>query len=63
MKIKINWPNTIAAIGIVLMLLVFPFVNPCQSEDGLACTWSAQEQGNGIGINFTDFYGVTLFHP
>lgn len=63
MNIKIDWRSTTAAIGIVVLLLVFPFANPCQSEDGTACTWHAASHGNGAGSSFTDFYGVTLYHP
>lgn len=54
MTIKINWLNTVAAIGIILMLLVFPFVNPCQSETGLVCTYSQ------VDSSFTNFYGIQL---
>lgn len=54
MRIKINWLNTFAAIGIVLLLLVFPFVNPCQSESDLVCTYSQADS------SFTNFYGIQL---
>lgn len=63
MNIRIDWTATIAALGIAATLLIFPFANPCQTEDGTACTWHAETSGNGSGTSFTDFYGVTLFHP
>ena len=45
----------------MLLLLFFPFANPCQSEDGYACTWRAESHGNGLGNSFTNFYGVNLY--
>lgn len=63
MNIKIDWIATISALAIVAGLLVFPFANPCQTEDGTACTWHADAAGNGAGSSFTDFYGVALYHP
>lgn len=63
MIIKIDWPATISALLIAATLVIFPFANPCQSEDAKACTWNASEAGNGNGQSFTDYYGITLFHP
>lgn len=63
MHIRINWRSTIAAAFITATLLAFPFVNPCQAEDGTACTWNASESGNGSGTSFTDFYGLTFYLP
>lgn len=64
MKIKnINWPGTVAAALIAIALPVFPFVNPCETEDAPVCTWHADTAGNGTGSSFTDFYGITLYHP
>jgi len=60
MNIKIDWRATSAAIAILTMLTLFPFVNPCETEDGTACTWDAQTTGNGAGSSFTDYYGVFL---
>lgn len=62
MKIKIDWPATIAAIVIVAGLIIFPFANPCETEDAPVCTWNAAESGNGEGRSFTNFYGLTLYH-
>lgn len=63
MNIKIDWRSTIAALVILVTLIAFPFANPCQSEDAKACTWNASEAGNGNGQSFTDYYGLTIFHP
>lgn len=60
MNIRINWRNTIAALLIAATLVVFPFANPCETEDGTACTWNAQTAGNGSGTSFTDYYGIFL---
>lgn len=60
MKIKnINWPGTVAAALLAVALPVFPFVNPCETEDARVCTWHA----DAAGSSFTDFYGLTLYHP
>ena len=61
MKMKYNVPGIIACIMMMLLLLFFPFANPCQSEDGYACTWRAESHGNGLGNSFTNFYGVNLY--
>ena len=58
MKIKVDWRATIAAAATVIVVCGFPLVNPCSAEDGVACTWNAQEAGNGVGSSFTDFYGL-----
>lgn len=64
MKLKnIDWPGTVAAALLVVALPVFPFVNPCETEDARVCTWSADTAGNAAGSSFTDFYGLTLYHP
>ena len=64
MKIKnINWPGTVAAALLAVALPVFPFVNPCESEESRVCTWRADAAGNAAGSSFTDFYGLTLYHP
>ena len=63
MKIKIDWPATITALLITATLAIFPFANPCETEDVKACTWNAQTAGNNTGRSFTDYYGITLFHP
>ena len=61
MKMKYDAPGIIACIMMMLLLLFFPFANPCQSEDGYACTWRAESHGNGLGNSFTNFYGVNLY--
>lgn len=63
MSIRINWRDTLAALLITATLVVFPFANPCQTEDGPLCTWNASESGNGNGRSFTDYYGITIYHP
>lgn len=64
MKIKrIDWPGTVAAVALAVALPVFPFVNPCETEDARVCTWHADTAGNAAGASFTDFYGLTLHHP
>ena len=60
---SVDWFGAIAALFLVLFLLFFPLLNPCQTEDGTACTWIAAEQGNGRGHSFTNFYGVNIYHP
>lgn len=62
MKIKIDWRSTIAALAIFIGLAVFPFANTCESEDGTACTWRADTQGNNSGTSFTDYYGLVIPH-
>ena len=59
----IDWRATMSAAFIAVALLVFPFANPCETEDGTACTWNADAQGNGTGHSFTNFYGVNIYHP
>ena len=51
------------AVLIAVTLLIFPFINTCTTEDGAACTWRADITGNHTGQSFTDYYGITLFHP
>lgn len=63
MRFKINWRDTIAALLITATFVVFPFANPCQTEDSALCTWTASESGNGTGRSFTDYYGITIYHP
>lgn len=63
MRIKINWLNTAAAAATLLTLLALPFANPCETETSSVCTWNASEQGNRVGTSFTNFYGITIFHP
>ena len=64
MKLKeVNVIGAVSAALIAALLLVFPFINPCETEDGTACTWNAAEQGNGRGHSFTNYYGVNLYHP
>ena len=64
MRLKnIDVVGTVAAVLIALLLILFPFINPCETEDGTACTWNAAEQGNGRGYSFTNYYGVNLYHP
>lgn len=60
MNIKIDWPAVIVAIILAVTMLVFPFANPCQTEDGAVCTWHADIQGNGQGESFTNFYGLII---
>ena len=62
MKIKVDWPSTAFAALILLVLLVFPFANPCETEDAAVCTWNSQTSGNGSGTSFTDFYGIGIYH-
>lgn len=63
-KLKnIDVRGTVAAILLAIALPVFPFVNPCETEDARLCTWSADAAGNAAGSSFTDFYGLTLYHP
>lgn len=64
MKLKsIDKVGTVAAVLIALLLVFFPILNQCQTEDSTACTWNAAEQGNGRGHSFTNYYGVNLYHP
>lgn len=63
MRVRINWRDTLAALLITATLVVFPFANPCQTKDGALCTWDASESGNGNGRSFTDYYGITIYHP
>ena len=60
---KIDIIGTGAAVLIAVTLLIFPFINTCTTEDGAACTWRANITGNHAGQSFTDYYGITLFHP
>lgn len=48
-------------LATVLLVVVFPFINPCMAEDATACTWRADVQGNGSGWTFTDYYGAPLY--
>ena len=62
-KLKnIDWPGTVAAALLAVALPVFPFVNPCETEDAAVCTWHADTAGNGVGLSFTNFYGLTIYH-
>lgn len=46
----------------VIALALFPFFNPCTTENAVACTWHAAERGDGTGWTFTDYWGaVTLY--
>lgn len=60
---RIDWPGTVAAALLAVALPVFPFVNPCETEDARVCTWKSDTAGNAAGSSFTDFYGLTLYHP
>lgn len=60
---RIDWLGTVAAALLAVALPVFPFVNPCETEDARVCTWHADAAGNAAGSSFTDFYGLTLYHP
>lgn len=51
------------AVLLAATLPVFPFINPCTTEDSTACTWRADITGNHAGQSFTNYYGVTLYHP
>lgn len=63
-KLKnIDKVGTIAAVLIFVGLFLFPFINPCQYEDDPVCTWDAVNHGNGLGHSFTNFYGITIYHP
>lgn len=59
---RIDWPGTVAAALLAIALPVFPFVNPCETEDAAVCTWHADTAGNGEGLSFTNFYGLTIYH-
>lgn len=59
---KVDIIATLSALLIAALLLIFPFVNPCTSEDGTACTWTADTSGNERGQSFTDYYGITTFY-
>lgn len=60
---KINKLNVAALALTALAVTLIPFTIPCDTEDATACTWNASEQGNGAGSSFTDFWGITLYHP
>ena len=60
---KIDIIGAGVAVLIAVTLLIFPFINTCTTEDGAACTWRANITGNHAGQSFTDYYGITLFHP
>ena len=60
---KIDLIGAGVAVLIAVTLPIFPFINPCTTEDGAACTWRADITGNHAGQSFTDYYGITLFHP
>ena len=60
---KIDIIGAGAAVLIAVTLFLFPFINTCTTEDGAACTWRANITGNHAGQSFTDYYGITLFHP
>lgn len=53
----------VGVLLVALTFLVFPFVNPCETEDAALCTWNALDHGNGIGSTFTNFYGIIIYHP
>ena len=63
MNIKIDWFNAGFAGVVLVVLALLPFLNPCETEDGSVCTWNAQEQGNGQGTSYIDFYGITIYKP
>lgn len=63
MKTRIHWRDTLAALLITATLVVFPFANPCQTEDAQVCTWNAHTQGNGAGTSFTNYYGAHIPWP
>ena len=60
---KIDIIGAGVAVLLAVTLLIFPFINPCTTEDGAACTWRADITGNHAGQSFTDYYGITLYHP
>lgn len=63
MRIKIDWPATIAATATLVILAAFPLINPCQTETSSVCTWNANEAGNSLGTSFTNYYGLQINHP
>ncbi len=60
---KVDVVSTVAAVLIAGLLLIFPFINPCEAEDSTVCTWNADTRGNGEGHSFTNYYGVSIYHP
>ena len=60
---NVDYLGVVACALIVLAAIIFPFANPCTAEDGIACTWKAEQHGNGAGSSFTDYYGLTIYHP
>lgn len=57
-----RWYSLVGIVLLTLVLLMLPWVNPCESEDAIACTWNAEAQGNGIGRSFTNFWGLVIYH-
>lgn len=64
MRVIYNWPAIIGAalfLTLLVGLIILPFINPCEYEDSIACTWNATAQGNGHGLSFTNFWGMTFY--
>lgn len=52
--------SIIVAILAAMMLVMAPWMRACEAEDSISCTWNAQEQGNGEGQSFVNWYGVII---
>lgn len=45
----------------LIALALAPFLPACEFEDSTFCTWSASEQGNGIGASYVDIAGTAYY--
>lgn len=45
----------------LIALALAPFLPACEYEDSTNCTWSASEQGNGIGASYVDIAGTAYY--
>lgn len=44
-----------------IALALAPLLPACEFEDSTFCTWTATEQGNGIGASYVDIGGVAYY--
>lgn len=44
-----------------ILALAIALSTPCATEDSSNCYWSANEQGNGLGVSFLDIRGTAYY--
>lgn len=47
---KIDWRSTVSALAILVGVIVFPLVNPCDTADNPVCSTDTQTNYYGLKI-------------